>query len=199
VLKLERLKVKIIFLDFDGVLNSLDAILHSGSYGGLTPLFKKHVEVVEFVIKHTNAKIVISSTWRLGNTLKQLQELLPTLPIIDVTPIFQDKIRGLEIQVWLDSNKELCVENFLIIDDDNDMGDLKSKLVLTKFDYGLTYVEAEKCIEMLNGNNDSIWNNRVVIQDAIIPGCHRKKENINEDINNLVCSLSRTEKEQTNE
>jgi hypothetical protein len=41
--------MKIIFLDFDGVLNSLDEIVHSGCYGGGTPLHTRHIEACEFM------------------------------------------------------------------------------------------------------------------------------------------------------
>jgi len=190
--------VKIIFLDFDGVLNSLDAILHSGSYGGITPLFKRHAEVMEFIIRHTEAKIVVSSTWRLGKTLKELQDLLPKLPIIGKTKSLTSQIRGVEIQAWIDDNKNLEIGNFAIIDDDSDMGNLKHKLIRTKFDYGLTYVEAVKCIEMLNGNDDSVWNNRVLIHDAIIAKCHDDKKNLNDSIISVVSDIC-SEMEQENE
>jgi len=159
--------MKIIFLDFDGVLNSLDEIVHSGCYGGGTPLHTRHIEACEFIIKHTDAKVVVSSTWRLSKTTKQLQELLPSLPIIGKTPRIYEHERGFEIQTWLNENKELNVENFIIIDDDSDMGDLLPHLIKTDANYGLTYVEALEAIRMLNGNDDSVWNNFVKLPKLI--------------------------------
>jgi hypothetical protein len=173
--------MKVIFLDIDGVLNSLDAIVETGSYGGFTPIYKKHVEVMKYIIKHTDAKIVISSSWRLGRTTQQLQELLPMLPIIDRTENL-NIARGFEIQKWLDMNKSLNIESFVILDDDTDMVHLKNKLVLTKYDYGLTYVEAIKAIKMLNGNDDSIWDNRVEIPDNIVARCYDEEKSLTENI-----------------
>jgi hypothetical protein len=158
--------MKIIFLDFDGVLNSLDEVIHSGCMGGLTPLHKKHIKVCEYIIKHTQAKIIVTSTWRIGRTTEQLQTLLPTLPIIGKTDKLGGK-RGTEIQKWSDDNKKLNVENFVILDDDTDMEHLMEHLIKTSFDYGLTYIEAIKVIEKLNGDDKSVWENRIEKRELI--------------------------------
>jgi len=159
---------KIIFLDIDGVLN----VIPQGfdKYGGK---FHKHfVDNLKFIIDSTNAKIVISSTWKM-NGLKFLQNMWKdrNLPgdIIDITPNevdvvkrgtceFYDMVdRGYEIQQWIDDNNVKC---YCIIDDDNDM--LSSQMdnfVRTAYNkhedsidigYGLTFKCSEKVISILN-------------------------------------------------
>lgn len=79
-----------------------------------------------------DAKVVISSTWRLGRTLEELrimfQEVGGTFEIIDKTGK-QGLNRGSDIQQWIDENinKETYgvdsfdFINYAIIDDDSDM------------------------------------------------------------------------------
>lgn len=118
--------MKVIFLDIDGVLNVY--CRGRDSYGCLfEPLF---VDNLRWIIAETDAKIVISSTWRMSG-LSVMKEMWSkrALPgeVIDVTPTevelslfkppeFAD--RGYEIQQWLDDNE---VEGYCIIDDDSDM------------------------------------------------------------------------------
>lgn len=78
-----------------------------------------------------NIGVVISSTWRLGHTIEELQEIFKycgaTFTIIDKTP-YTGYERGTEISKWL---KENCMKwfgvhyydfyKYCIIDDDSDM------------------------------------------------------------------------------
>lgn len=139
--------MKVIFLDIDGVLN----VITQGhdEYGST---FHKHfVANLEQIIKETEAKIVISSSWRTAS-LKSMQEmwLFRDLPgeIIDVTPslylkkggclvFWNDKLnehptpaiggysipRGCEIDYWVRNESEKFGElkNYVILDDDTDM------------------------------------------------------------------------------
>jgi hypothetical protein len=122
-------KIKVIFLDIDGVLN----VYSQGhdEYGGT---FHQHlVDNLKRVIEETGAKIVISSTWRFGG-LQRMKDMweFRGLPgeVIDITPdcndlfnegsfVFLDQIeRGHEVEYWLDEHPE--VEKYVIFDDDND-------------------------------------------------------------------------------
>lgn len=145
--------MKIIFLDIDGVMNSFNGIIKRGGQA-LRDLHEEHFEVLKWIIQQTNARIVISSTWRIGNTLEDLKEILnPHINseiIIDKTPNLH-KERGNEIQAWLDNNSQFVIESFVILDDDSDMVHLtEDHLVQTKDDYGLTYIEGYKAICHLN-------------------------------------------------
>jgi hypothetical protein len=89
----------------------------------------------------TDAKIVVSSTWRFQG-LKTCQENLKNwgiaAEVIDITPRLQNDngSRGDEIRQWLIENPG--VSRFVILDDDTDMGDLREHLVKCDTNVGLT-------------------------------------------------------------
>jgi len=162
--------MKVIFLDIDGVLNV--ASKNRDEYGQI--FTKRFVDNLSHIISETNAKIVVSSTWRMRglNWIKELW-IHRNLPgnVIDITTDcaqliskekfeFYDQVeRGHEIQEWIDDHPE--IESYVIIDDDNDM--LESQrynFVRTANNinhpdcedvgYGLTKICAEKAIRILN-------------------------------------------------
>jgi hypothetical protein len=119
--------MKIIFLDFDGVLNHQDWYRRRMDEIRDNEIFN-HYPFYEFdpdsvnqlnrIIELTGAKVVVSSTWRLGRTVSELQEILDKVgfigEIVDITPSFyasgtdndNNKInytvpRGCEIEWWL--------------------------------------------------------------------------------------------------
>lgn len=134
--------MKIIFLDIDGVLNSQlyytkrkrDKDQSKEDYH-LQNIDPKPIEFLNSLIAETGAKVVISSTWRMGNTLEYMQQLLTKRgligEIIDFTPVLhhEGSLRGNEIYAWIQKNSEmLCGSNvgadfkeYVIFDDDSDM------------------------------------------------------------------------------
>lgn len=156
------MKHKIIFLDIDGVLNVMSQ--EFDDYGQLfNPIF---VNNLAYIIEKTNAKLVISSTWRYSGRKRMVDMWRHrNLPgeVIDVTPDlgFNDNIvRGDEIKAWLDKNIDM-VETYCIIDDDEDMlPEQMNNFVKTSgnsdhpdcddIGYGLTKICSEKVIEILN-------------------------------------------------
>lgn len=118
--------MKIIFLDIDGVLN----VIGQGrdEFG---QLFHKHFEDnLKYIIDSTNAKIVISSSWRCSG-LKVMQDMWKKRnlagEVIGITPYvnvnnslaFNERTeRGLEIQSHIDDNN---IVDYVILDDDSDM------------------------------------------------------------------------------
>lgn len=154
------MKSKIIFLDIDGVLNVMSQ--EFDDYGQLfNPIFVKNLADI---IEKTNAKLVISSTWRYSG-LKQMVNMWKyrNLPgeIIGITPdLYKDVDRGDEIKAWLEKNIDK-VDNYCIIDDDEDMlTEQLNNFVKTSgnidhpdcddIGYGLTKICSEKVIEILN-------------------------------------------------
>ena len=121
---------RIIFLDFDGVIDGW------WSKYNLDP---KKIALVEEIIKATDAKIVVSSSWSVGcrnaeefierdfsgyfkrKTTEISRESLFIESIIDVTD-HMGSSRGDEIQRWLDAHEDE-VESYVILDDDNDMNE----------------------------------------------------------------------------
>jgi hypothetical protein len=118
------IKLKVIFLDIDGVLN----VIPKG-HDKWGAIFHPHlVENLKRIIDETGAKIVISSTWRMGNGLPGMIDMWKErgLPgeVIGITPNFMVHFkttlcRGKEIDAYLDEHPE--IENYVIIDDDSDM------------------------------------------------------------------------------
>ncbi len=158
--------MKVIFLDVDGVLNSFAGLVKRGGQS-IMGIYQEHEEVLDWVLRHTDAKLVISSTWRLGYNLDQFQssELfsygLIANSVIDITPRLSGSFRGLEIDQWLKKNQEtLGVDDFVILDDDSDMHPHMDHLIQTVGDYGLTYREGLMIVERLQESDyvkKEIW------------------------------------------
>jgi hypothetical protein len=148
--------MKIIFLDIDGVLNSMNGLFLRGGQSRMD-LYTEHMQVLRWILDRTDARIVVSSTWRLGRSVEDLKQLfynygLQSRFIIDKTPYLSGEQRGVEIKQWLDENGEAHeVESFVVIDDDDDMDVVRDNFVQTNHDYGLTYVEAHTVLGVLNG------------------------------------------------
>lgn len=129
--------VSIIFLDIDGVLNCQRGWEHyigngpsstwdyskipEYKWGGFNriPFYPKAVSLLNELINLTQAKIVVISTWRHGNSLEELQGCLSERGVhglvVGKTGSLGIK-RGEEIDLWI---KEFGnPKSFVIIDDD---------------------------------------------------------------------------------
>ena len=164
---------KILFLDIDGVLNSVDNMIVAGyllqidkanksrdEYGHLFD--ERCVRWLKYIIEQTKCQLVISSTWRsMGIERLKIMWKLRDLPgnIIGVTPIIVDENifnkypctnniadRGYEIQQWLDQNDK-CT--YCIVDDENDMLSHQT-FVRTNPNTGLDYKSTLNIISALN-------------------------------------------------
>jgi hypothetical protein len=125
------------------------------------------VEALNLITSSTDARLVISSTWR-GLGLKVLREIFRCWGITGVSagrtpdlsrgyrnsPLWESPERGEEIKAWLNQHPE--VESFIILDDGNDMGDLRHRLVQTDYEAGLTMADAVRAVTLLNGSIDSL-------------------------------------------
>lgn len=147
---------KVLFLDFDGVLNcssTPEIITPSGIaiVSGVIGISPEHVARLNRVVAETNCEVVVSSTWRLGHTLILLDVLLKragyTGNLLSITPELSGRPRGDEIRAWLKAHSTRC---FAIVDDDHGMGNLFSRLVKTNFEYGMLEEHADKLITLLN-------------------------------------------------
>jgi len=142
--------MKVLFLDVDGVLNNRATIIEKGMLG----LCDNMLELLSQIIEKTDAKIVLSSTWRLypqsTNELK-IKLYQKELKIFDKTiEILREKLslpikRKEEINEWLERNE---VDNFAILDDDSD-AEIKGHFFQTNFEIGLTKEIADEVINHL--------------------------------------------------
>ena len=128
--------MKILFLDFDGVLNcSVTFARRSAKIAAegmpddkedwkLTHLDEFLIPNLNPIVEQTKCKIVVSSSWRIGYDLATLAKWLakkgfkypetiidrtPTIPLVDYS-------RGTEIKTWLSKHPE--VTGYAILDDD---------------------------------------------------------------------------------
>ncbi len=146
---------KIVFQDTDGVLNNIRTIAELGGAD------IDRTCLLEFarIIRSTEAKIVISSAWRLDNSLMLvLQQKLAEVGIakevigrtVDLSgPRYPCQYRHMEIDQWL---KENPTKKFAILDDEDTAGwGNESSFFKTTMRHGLTAEIADKAIAHLNG------------------------------------------------
>lgn len=158
--------MKVIFLDFDGVLNSEVFFKASGNRYLPETLDRAAVTRLNAMIARTGAKVVVSSTWRLGYSLEQLRDILGRHgfagEVIGVTPeirgvdedgisVTRPSARGLEIQRWID-DQPAPPETLVILDDEADMEHLGNRLIRTQFDTGLRDDHVETAVALLGGS-----------------------------------------------
>lgn len=164
--------MKVIFLDIDGVLNSIESFEKTKKqypnseirYDNPHP---DHIQWLNKIVDETGAKVVISSTWRSEFSTMGFWRFLTLCgfrgEVIGKTPQL-DTYRGTEIKCWLVAHQSKTkrfadsqwyrhkeeVDSFVIIDDDSDMEDMIDRLVKVDGRIGLTEKEADEAINMLN-------------------------------------------------
>lgn len=111
---------KVIFLDIDGVLNNIFLIR------GRDPIDPVCMNTFNCLVDQTGAKIVVSSTWRFGETVETMTNLLRLKGLKhDVYSLTPERkgCRGEEIEEWLTAHTEpyMNFHEYLILDDDSDM------------------------------------------------------------------------------
>lgn len=145
---------KVIFLDFDGVLNHRDFL------AGVVLDIKRDEEMIDAecvarlnsIVERTGAVVVISSSWRYGRTIDRLQRILNAKGFTGkvagaTTTGFICAPRRDEIQDAIDQIGDNLV-SFVIIDDD-DEAEIPGHFVLTNFKVGLTDKHAENASRIL--------------------------------------------------
>ncbi len=157
--------MKILFLDIDGVLNNQT---HFQNKQIDTSRFDKtNVSALNKIVEETNAKVVISSTWRVLYSLEELKEIFKEEGVkadimgytesLHNVETFEMASRGFEISEWIRKNQNSFkngIENYAIIDDEDDFLDSqKEHFFPTDGTIGLTENNASKIIEFLKNNN----------------------------------------------
>lgn len=170
--------MKVIFLDIDGVLNSLAWLKAGGKFGcGCGKKEKPTRERIGWdpelvcnlrkVVEFTDASIVISSAWRgYGRSARRVWRDMfacygwRNAPVVGETPdlsvtstgIYVARKRGDEVAAWLKQHPE--VTRYVCIDDEADF--LESQpLVRTSMETGFTIGDATRCVVLLAGSAPS--------------------------------------------
>lgn len=150
-----------IFLDIDGVLNSLEYVvlrmakLQESHIWGIDPYAIERFQHIFTIIPE--AEIVISSTWRKHYTIEELRAYFVSMgfkypeKIVGYTPNFsydRKKYRGHEIQQYCEEHN---IDNYVIIDDSTDMLPKQKKyFVNTHNASGLTFDDVIEVIHKLS-------------------------------------------------
>ncbi len=144
---------RIIFLDFDGVLNTPKNWGKRPLIHAITPELVKRVSNFR---KEIDAHIVIASTWRKHFDIAEIQFMLEhhgfenAEYVIDYTPILEQQ-RQYEIMAWLQEHND--VENYVILDDntgeDPDWDLVDNHWVRVNFEVGLQYDDLHRAKEIL--------------------------------------------------
>jgi len=156
--------MKLIFLDVDGVLNSIGRAKMQGPFNytarGINPLA---LSMLRELCERTAAKIVISSTWRnsIGSSVDWWKGCFaahgwehPQAPVIGLTPSLSKGFRGDEISEFLvnlqkDCNPKTSI-SYVIFDDDSDFHP-GQPLIKVDGEHGLTWEHVCKAHFMLTG------------------------------------------------
>lgn len=128
---------KVIFLDYDGVLNSY-ATMPIKDKGMIFTLHRPLVQNLNVLVERTGAKVVVSSSWRKGHDWKEVLIAAGfTGDVLDRTGTDPKGFRGEEVDEWL-RKWGRDVETYAIIDDDHDFYPWQPVWHPTLFTGGLT-------------------------------------------------------------
>lgn len=141
--------MRVIFLDLDGVLVPLLPNFHK-SRPAIALL--EAVDNLNDLVTDTGASVVISSSWRIANSLLKLNQVLKKwgcrFEAVDKTPSLKNSPgRGVEVWHWLCLNQH---ESFVVLDDESeDMGPVLENLVKIDGKVGLTALDVEMARNLL--------------------------------------------------
>jgi len=162
--------MKVIFLDIDGVLNYESFMLHPELHSGEHPVTSVEyaaeeiapscIRALKILVEQTDAKIIISSTWRHGRSIQTLGRILheagfdgEVIGKID----YQKDSREAKILRWIENSHTFFglpeIESFVILDDEPSrfpvMQHLPSFISIDP-KAGLVYRQAQCAAEVLN-------------------------------------------------
>ena len=145
---------RVIFLDVDGVLNNGSWAMEMYDKGIRTYrddiLYEPALERLKRLVDATGAIIVVSSSWRqIPTAYGHLKDWLEKfgMTIWDKTP-YIGTCRGDDITAWFNINPGEW--SYVILDDDDDMGEHMGHLVQTDFDVGLIDTDVERAMIILS-------------------------------------------------
>lgn len=160
--------MRVLFLDFDGVLNSVQSTMYWDRRGvdegklihKLCPIATANLAWL--LSECPDLDIVISSTWRKHHSLEWLQEHLSGYGIPDhrIRGTTPQHLRGPHLGTYVDRGAEIDwfikdwhskgfdrIEDFIILDDNSDMEPHMDKLIQTDSRIGFSWLDIQKIAE----------------------------------------------------
>ena len=143
--------MKVVFLDFDGVLLPLPV---DGSYDPNLAPSTEAVNNLNILIQLSEAAVVVTSAWRVGRSVQELQSLLSSwgykFGVYDKIRTDSDEDRGINISNWIFAQDAPNLVKFAVIDDDaTDLAKLAKYLVMPKPDVGLQFHDVKEVLRIL--------------------------------------------------
>lgn len=129
-----------IFLDIDGVLNSVSGAIRRNGWDNGYDLHDENMRPLELLIANIGKpRIVISSTHRIGKTLDDMKTMFSDYTfvcdnIVGITPRDHSERRYSEIQLWLYNceDRDKSDSYTLILDDESDVSPPVSDIALNR-------------------------------------------------------------------
>lgn len=164
--------MKLLFLDIDGVVWTQGGVVLSRHRAGeerppryeLDPVT---LAVMGELVDRCDFKVVVTSTWRLSNTVEEMRDILGSKigpRVIGVTPHLPGKESGREIEVFLNSWNEHYrggpVDDFIIVDDDTDMSPFMGRLFKTDSWDGFKFRDYVAVIDYMKASPTRRWATR---------------------------------------
>ena len=149
--------MKAIFLDIDGVLNSDEHTAFIKSFvtynnNMIEPFDDECLYNLKYIVDETDAKIIITSIWRLfpeylNLLMNKLEEYGLDKNVISLTISNKYKDKLQEIAVKL---KKLGITEYVVLDNDNTLN--LDRHIITNNATGLTEIDAKQAVKILTYN-----------------------------------------------
>ena len=151
--------MKAIFLDIDGVLNSDEHTAFIKSFvtysdNMIEPFDDECLYNLKYIVDETDAKIIITSIWRLfpeylNLLMNKLEEYGLDKNVISLTISNKYKDKLQEIAVKL---KKLGITDYVVLDNDNTLN--LDRHIITNNATGLTEIDAKQAVKILTYNEE---------------------------------------------
>ena len=151
--------MKAIFLDIDGVLNSDEHTAFIKSFvtynnNMIEPFDDECLYNLKYIVDETDAKIIITSIWRLfpeylNLLMNKLEEYGLDKNVISLTISNKYKDKLQEIAVKL---KKLGITEYVVLDNDNTLN--LDRHIITNNATGLTEIDAKQAVKILTYNEE---------------------------------------------
>lgn len=149
--------MKAIFLDIDGVLNSNEHTAFIKSFvtyndNMIEPFDDECLYNLKYIVDETDAKIIITSIWRLfpeylNLLMNKLEEYGLDKNVISLTISNKYKDKLQEIAVKL---KKIGITDYVVLDNDNTLN--LDRHIITNNATGLTEIDAKQAVKILTYN-----------------------------------------------